>query len=1000
MVASVWGNIMNLTAFLEQVTPSQGYLIVATPYDMKGRTKSAPMQHFASQDQQAILSKVAEWDFDHKDVFYALAGFKEERVWNPTAKNSDGSVGKWQQRTQANAGWMRCLFLDLDVDADPDERKAGVTFLSKDEAVRALRAVCRTIGMPKPMLVDSGGGIHAYWPFDDDVTVDQWKPLAERFKSILLAEKLKIDPAVPADSARVLRPIGTHNMKRTHARRVTLVQEAKGAYPFQSFHTLFDIYEQHNGVVAVAKPRTPRPAPASGASGLLAGGGLSDTVDPIDFGSIMFHCAAVGGQVANRGATASEPLWFAMLGLAKFAVGDPVAAMKVISEQHPEYDEAIMLAKADGWNAGPTTCAKISSLCSDCQSCPFFGTITSPAQLGKHKEGKKDIRIELVDETTGLMTTVPVSSAPFPYLVRDGEVMREESLPDGTKDFVTIAPCAMYPLRILRSMTGGAPVERSVWRITQQLDDDLELTIQHSWLADRRQMGVALANSGSYMSGKQGEEVVTFMSAYLKKLAGEMKRERVFDRLGWVGDTHSEGFVVNGVFVEPAGSIRQCSTTQHVQSCTKEKMKPTGSFQAWDDAMRFYDAPNYAGHRFFLYLALGAPLFHMTGYNGMIINAVGASGRGKTTCLHACSTIWGAFDSLIINGNPHGSTNNALGNLMGTFHSLPVLLDEITERNEEEMAEFFLNVSQGRGKERMKGNEHDGRTVTWETPVLTTANSDMIARVMATQKNATQHVMRAVGVDFSLIDTSPGAVQKANSFIRTLKEHHGHAGIAFMRYVVQNYAAVKAYVEQGIDRIFAQINGTPEERYWVAAIAVAYTAAEIAQKIGFWGSYPIKQDLQWMKHHVSGMRAVVRDGVTTPAEALGEFLNENLPGTLVLSQKIASSVDNIAVRPRSELVVRTELDAGMAVVSKQALRNYCLTNKLNFREIEDALSSLNIIIERNKLRTLGSGTPYATGQIRCWVVDIRLLDPNYLTTVTNAVTAQGSNVVPLQKTGT
>lgn len=990
---------MNLTTFLEQVTPSQGYLIVATPYELKTKAKSAPMQHFVSSDMEAILAKVADWDFDHKDVFYALAGFREEKVWNPTIKNKDGTVGKWQQRTQTNAAWMRCLFLDLDVDADPDERKAATTFLSKDEALRSLRTVCKHIGLPKPMLVDSGGGIHAYWPFDDDVPADQWVPLAERFKSILLANKVKIDPAVPADAARVLRPIGTHNMKRTHARPVRLLGESAGPYAFHSFNVIFDIYEQRNGVVPMVR-RTGgdrRGASSPSSSGLLAGGALENDRDPIDFGAIMFHCAAVGGQVADGGANASEPLWFMMLGLAKHAAGDPTAAMRAVSEGHPEYDETTMLSKAGGWNAGPTRCEKIATQCSDCQSCPFFGKISSPASLGRYKEAKVDLDIHLVDETTGLTTVIPVSPAPYPYRVRDGEVVREESLPDGTTDYVTICPTAFYPLRILRSTVNGAPVERSVWRMTQQQDGDIDLIVHHAWLADRKQLGIALTNAGAYVVGKQGEELITYMSAYLKKLASETKRERIFDRLGWAGDRHEEGFVVGNILVEPTGDLRPCSITQHVQSCTKDSMKPVGHFAEWDAAMQFYADPSYAGHRFFLYLALGAPLFHMTGYNGMIINAVGASGRGKTTCLHACSSIWGGVEALFINGNPHGSTGNALGNLMGTYHSMPVLLDEITERNEEEMAEFFLNVSQGRGKERMKGNEHDGRTVTWETPVLTTANSDMIARVMATQKNASQHVMRAIGVDFSLIDKSPAAVARANQFIRTIRANHGHAGLAFMRYVVQHYAQIKAHIERGIDHIFAQINGSPEERYWVAAIAVAATAVEIAQKLGFWQHFPAKQDLNWMKHHVSTMRDVVGDGVTTPAEALSEFLNDSLPGTLVLSQKIASTVDNIAVRPRSELTVRTELDLGIAYVSKTAFRQYCLREKLNFRAVEDALTQLNVVVETNKLRTLGGGTPYATGQIRCWVVNIKALDPQYLTVVGNTAAAQ---LAPLRAIGT
>ena len=45
---------------------------------------------------------------------------------------------------------------------------------------------------------------------------------------------------------------------------------------------------------------------------------------------------------------------------------------------------------------------------------------------------------------------------------------------------------------------------------------------------------------------------------------------------------------------------------------------------------------------------------------GVLLSANGDSGRGKTTCLKACASVWGNPTPLIVNGNVDGSTMNAM----------------------------------------------------------------------------------------------------------------------------------------------------------------------------------------------------------------------------------------------------------------------------------------------------------------------------------------------------
>jgi hypothetical protein len=76
--------------------------------------------------------------------------------------------------------------------------------------------------MPKPYLVNSGGGVHAYWPLETPVSRDEWLPLAEQLKSICDDYNLYADPVVTADSARILRVPGTKNYKEEDPRLVKI----------------------------------------------------------------------------------------------------------------------------------------------------------------------------------------------------------------------------------------------------------------------------------------------------------------------------------------------------------------------------------------------------------------------------------------------------------------------------------------------------------------------------------------------------------------------------------------------------------------------------------------------------------------------------------------------------------------------------------------------------------------------------------------------------------
>ncbi|WP_322037922.1 DUF927 domain-containing protein [Burkholderia cenocepacia] len=977
---------MNARQFLERILPSTGVIFTATPVTHGWNN----MSH-ASID--AAVARINDLTFRQEAAYFAVATYAKEKYWDEQFKNPDGSFGKWRTRTQSNAQFVKSFFLDLDVDAaDP------MKFASKEQAIAELRTFVLQIGLPQPMIIDSGGGIHAYWPLAREVPTADWRPVADQFKNICVHEKFRVDRSVPADQARVLRAFGSFNVRRGAA--VKMLADAP-AIAFEDFARCVSQYGAQHSISAPARA----PLTGSAASGVWDDAdNLGATNDPLHFDRIVFHCAQLQAQVAARGRDVGEQLWRAALGIVKFC--EPAEpAWRAVSDGHPEFSVQATLHKLDNWRAGPTACTHFHQHNpSACEACPHWQKITSPAQLGRI----------VVEAPAPVVTVVPAAGvAPVEIKLPDppkgykrrasGAIVFETENQEGTPVFVEVSPYDLYPLSIGRQNGMDNEVdEASRWRAHLPLEPGqpataCDFSVPSGLFADSRALAKLLFSQGIILVDDQPKLTQRYMGAYLQKLASEQGRERIYERLGW-HDEHT-AFVLGTIVAHSNGTVTPHAPSQRVIQSTKGGLSVAGTLDGWKQAMQFYARPGFEGHRFFIYAALGAPLFHMngTGNKGMLLAASGESGRGKTTCLKACSSIWGPPDALIMNGNKEGSTINALYNAIGTVHSLPFLWDDMTEREPDELRQFLLNISQGEGKRRLtRGATQSAHIDRWETMVLSTTNADDITRLTASGRDVDPHLMRLISVEFAAIDTSVEAKIAADNFLRALGENHGHVGAQYMRIVCQHYERIqKGYIAntQKIDRMLSSDNA-PAERYWSAAVAAAYTGAQVAASLGLIPFSP-EADLPWMVDLIKKQREAIHDTRMSPTEVLVEFLNASLRSSIVVSSKGASNLDNVIMKPYDTLTVHRDIDTATIFVARSAVKAFLTKSGRSMKIMEKQLEAAHVMMDRNAFKVLGEGTEYRVGQQRCWKIDATKLG-GLVTPQMPPAAAQGpSNVVPI-----
>lgn len=955
--------------FMAAVLPADGWIIVATPRVLDNG-KSVWI-NVSCETLEAAYTQINTWLWEQRDVYYALASFKEERVWNKNKKSYKGELGAWERRTHANVKALQTLFLDIDA-------KGGTSYFSQAEALVALAEFTTAVKLPPPTLVSSGFGVHAYWLLTEPVAPEVWKPVAEKLKAACAAFKLKADHAVTADIARVLRPVGTFNFKQDSARAVQLLS-IEDASSLDEIEARLDEYlgDAPKSLPVVAA----RKATAMVPSVLGEEGNLGATNDPLNPDLLAFICPAFGAQVADRGATGTEPQWRAALALARFC--EPARpVMLAVSDGHPEFSMQAFEDKVASLPTGPTKCDTFWKANPEtCEGCPNWRKIVTPAQVTHLFRPAAPLTAEAVAQPVAPPTQeegveyIPAPPGKYKRLndskgqVYIGLVSKD---PDGF-DVVDVAcPVDIYPKRLLRHVdVEGVAEENSVWMVNLSRVGWNEFKLPNSILSDLRKLHAFMLAHGVALNPKEAKSCQFMMVAYLKQLHQERDRERTYDRLGW-HDKYTS-FVLPYAIYFRDGTKREHAPNRELLSVTRHGMHTEGSREESIKAMSFYCGPGNFSFRFGVMASLGSLLLHMTGHKGVLITATGDTGRGKTTMIEAAASLWGQPEALKIGGGKQGSTINAFYLHLGIKHSLPVFWDDTTERDPDEMREFLIHISSGSDKERLKGHEHSGRTLTWETMVISSTNADDVYRILASGKNVDPHLMRLLTLEFEAIEGSPDVKLAADRFKRTVNTNYGWIGPEFAQYVVKHYQKVEKFVLDTEEWFARELNLQSEDRFRSAALSSTFCAGVIANRLGLLPYNP-KDDIEEFRKRIAEMKLTQKNTRLSSAEILSEYLTMHQQNTLILHAKGSSNVDNIVHEARGPLYIRHEVDTGKVFLSRTAFNAYCNDQRASFKKIETELVTAGVITRRDCYKVLGADTKFATSQIRCWEISMDKLN--------------------------
>lgn len=955
---------MEAAAFFDIILPAAGLRCMALP-----NTSGRGFKHVFGETNAWLAEATHHCDTNRGwNVYYACASYKPRSEWAQEFNEN----GVQKQRIQANVAYVRSFWADIDCGD-------GKPYASAKLGAAAVLAFSRKLGIPRPFLVSSGRGVHAYWPMDADMAPIVWKTTARLLKAALKAEGIHADPSRTADEASVLRPPGTTHRK-AEPRPVHVVVEGD-VCRLTAFQEALLPYSRY---VSLAADSGDDFLPEGGPAARLdtSNSDLTAGVEyrPSSGIEIAQKCGIIQ-MIRDTGGAVDQPTWYFGLGVLAFTEeGDELCHQWSSGDARYTAEETNRKLAQIRANQKPTSCEKLGEQHpAICAACPFNGKIKTPYMLGMESTLSTSATVEIeepVPAPGGGWTTRKIDvDAPqgFAFVVENGRyVMQHATLnkdEEGKErwDMETFCETLVVPITRLW-LEGVAYLECQM---------DLKGGEKRRFLIE----GGLIGKGKDTLAAELGRnEIVSLpgkgaaMDSYLKRWMQNLKDTAdqvvAHRHFGW----SERSFVLGDTVLHPDGT----ETRAVLVGMAKAKaaaVRPRGDLETWVGIVdHAYNAPGQEAFQFLVASSFAAPLLSMMNQvNGVTVYAHSeGSGVGKTTAQKVGLSAWGDWDELMLADKK--VTANALWGLMGAYNTLPIVFDELTNTPNDVASDLVFSVSSGRAKQRMNAaGELRENNSGWCTILMASGNNLLSEKLALHRGNAEAEISRLF--EFTLEASPHLSPNEANALFPRLKDHCGAAGRVYARHLVDHYDEVVEMLRRTQETLNTHSGITQMERYWSALLSATIVAVTICRSLGLL-SFDVAPLRKWMMERLSENRVQRQASADEPLELFGKMLADLWEGILVTQGEgdlRSGRVAQVIQKPRGPLVGRAILpvknEVPVLLLNAQAVKDWSNRRGVSAREMFRALVSAGWADPQDLRYSLGKGTveySNTSGHLRCW----------------------------------
>jgi len=933
--------------FYSSILPAEGsYCVAVLPPNGNIR------HHFV--DSIDDLVQVVEEKKQDNNVFFGLAGF-------------DGHSRK-------NALALKSFFVDLDVGDTKD-------YGTKSQAFDALKEFIQSQDLPPPTITDSGNGIHAYWPLDKDVDANEWKLYAEKFKQMCLSNGLKIDPAVSADKARILRCPNTFNLKSNPPTPTKVIEVAPMKYQYRMFQNMLGQVEKSFEEILKDTKLTETSMVASGLNNYkskfetIANKSLDESSNE--------GCLQIRYCIRNR-ANLPEPLWYAALSIAQHCE-DRDKYIHALSQDYKGYNKEATERKANQTQGMPQSCKVFDNLNPGiCEGCTHYNKITNPLSLGKvfvpSIPTKNFIRSEVSTALNG-MPTVTTSLVGLPpeyaiegyYRGQNGGIYRKpKPVYDESGQLVEQkerAICAydFYPLKRVYSSKDGYCL---LMKYDTPHDTPAEFYVPFSTLYDGTELRKLIAKHGVLFDAKtnQWKEIMDYLIFAGGIAQAAETAQQLHTQMGWTY-TH-DAFVAGNVEIKSDGSEVPSALIDTIKETSRHVYR-AGSYDTWKELVGKLNIEGFELHAFVALTGLSSVLMNYTPTSGVTLSLVGDSGVGKTGSLYAALSMWGMpKDMSVLETTPLA--------VMGRFlslHNLPYGLDEVGAVKGQDLGRIIHWISQGKAKLRMQASTNAERTHENSASLIGifTTNHSIVDKIYSSKQNAVGEMARLIEFFMKKPKLLKDDPSQGRVMFHPLLSNHGWAGPEFVKGLyIEGKEAIDKRLDYWANKFKKDFGDDTAYRFYESLVATTMVAGEVADKYDI-----LHYDLDRIYRNVVAELIDIRDNVHKTEQinyvsTINEFVQQNLGSVLLVHE------EKHPLTPHNALLIRVDNDARELCLSKPAFRKFLVEDKgVSPKQFVFQLQEENIgVIEKRKKLAAGWKPGLDEFNVQSYIIDMNTLPPD------------------------
>jgi hypothetical protein len=845
-------------------------------------------------------------------------------------------------RKAEEAKSVKSFFVDLDVGE-------GKGYESKEDALDAIDKFILDNELPPPVRIDSGGGVHAYWLFDEDIPAAEWKPYAEKFKNFCLTHGLNIDPVVTADLARILRCPNTFNQKTDPPIPTKLLGDSIPVYSFDEFKNFLGaIVQSHDGLIATL----PKTGLSEDQRKMMKLDNFQTKFSDIAIKSLEgTGCNQIKFILENAKAL-PEFLWHSGLSIAQHC-SDRDTAIHMMSEEYPGYNREATIRKAEATQGMPHSCETFNERNpGGCEGCPFRGKITNPLAIGKELQTAQPVEETVLQQIQDPVTSksmtrlngLPQELQPFVYGKNGGiyylPPMEYDS--EGApmpKEPIIVSLYDVYPTKRIFSVADG---ECLLMKAMLPNDPEREflLPLKHVYAVER--FKEAIASNGVLFN--PGNKEVGYLMSYIIKwgqyLMNKSSAEVMRMQMGWT--PNRESFVI--------GAIEYTRKFEDISSPTSPLCKgiakhlvPAGTYEDWKIAANKLNKPSLELHAFTMLAGFGSALMDYTSTSGVTICLTGESGAAKTGALYSALSVWGnPKDLSVLDATENGMTGRYLG-----LHNIPFGLDEVGNILPKSLSQLIHKISQGKSKIRMQAsvNAERDHEMSASLVAIFTSNHSLYDKLTTLKKDPNGEVARLIEMTIRKPSVFRDDAALGREIFDSFRFNYGWAGPEFVKAIYRTgEQGISEMIDRWCLRFKKDFGDDTSYRFYENLVAASMSAGEIANEAKI-----TEFDLERIYRLIVGEMIAIKDHVVKVnsvdyESVLSDYINKNQSGILAFAD------NKIMMEPRMAFVIRVENDSDTMWISKTEFDKYLNEMSVSKKEFLYQMKLSNIEISQEKKR--------------------------------------------------